>query len=474
VANYERSNADLNGNPRNISRRAMLRYSASGLAIAGGGTLLAACGSSGGSASTSGPTTAGSSGAAAAAGSLTSAEKQTLLKMAGPSNPKFLGTGLAWSIGAMLPYSGPNEAFSTILGDGLTLAAQHITQLGGPKVKTNYQNNGGPSGVNTQAAVEDMLTYHGAGVGSVVSSADGSLGSVIPGAARYQILTIDATSGVGIFAGKPYYWAFRCNFPYNNTTISLEHAKVAYPSAKSVTVVFNSGAAGAQQLAGCVSAAKAAGYTAYTSTLPQGTTDWSDAYTQIHSQNPGLVIVVLVGDDAAYFLKGFTNAGLKQPIYTFSYTAAQQTLAGTGYNNVYIVQENYLPDSPTNDWQTIFTKYYRSQFPSQPSNPASPAAIAANYYNMGFVLWDLASRVLAKGGDINNGEQMQAALAENPTFPSIYGGSGTTAGQVVFDTTGHGLASCPLGVAQIRNGAPVLVASANAVGTSGAGPLTMA
>src|SRR5580693_8766516 len=128
-----------------------------------------------------------------------------------------------------------------------------------------------------------------------------------------------------------------------------------------------------------LSAAKAAGYTAYTSTLPQGTTDWSDAYTQIHSQDPGLVIVVLVGDDAAYFLKGFTNAGLKQPIYTFSYTAAQQTLAGTGYNNVYIVQENYLPDSPTNDWQTIFTKYYRSQFPSQPSNPASPAAIAANY-----------------------------------------------------------------------------------------------
>jgi hypothetical protein len=160
-------------------------------------------------------------------------------------------------------------------------------------------------------------------------------------------------------------------------------------------------------------------------------------------------------------------------VYTFSYSAPQQKLAGNGFENIHVVQEDFLPEIPTNDWQKVFTKYYRSEFTDQPSSPASPFNVSANYYNLGFVLWELASRVLAKKGDINKGSQLQAALVGNPKFPSIFGGSGSTPGSISFDTKSHGLASVPLAVIQIKNGAPKLLGVADAQGDTGAGPLKL-
>jgi branched-chain amino acid transport system substrate-binding protein len=483
----DESAAGSSGGSR-ISRRDIMKYSAGGAALAWGGALLAACSSgsssssssaSSGGATTSGAATPSSTGSASAAptagGTLTAEEKQTLLAIAGPTNKSFLGGGTTWKIGAAFPFSGPYQYYETIEADGLLLATQHITQLGGPKIELNLQNFGGSSGVNTQLAVDDMLNFHDAGNGLSVSGIQAALGALIPGAEQYKILNIDAGAGVGVFAGKDYYWAMRADYPMNNVTVALEHAKIATPTARSAIVVYDSGAAYAPVLNACVAAAKAAGYTVTgTATQPNGTTDWSDTYATIRSQNPDIILLVINGNDCAYFLKQFSTTGLKQPTYTFSYSAPQQTLAGSGFEGIYVVQEDFLPNLPSNDWQSIFTKYYRQEFASQGTGPSSPFNISANYYNVGYVLWELASRVLAKGGNINDGTQLQAALQADPTFPSIFGGSGTTAGKISFDLTSHGLASCPLAIVQIKNQQPVYVGTADAEGSSGAGPLTLA
>jgi ABC-type branched-subunit amino acid transport system substrate-binding protein len=280
--------------------------------------------------------------------------------MAGPSNKSFMGKGLTWKIGGAFPFSGPYQYYETIEADGIRLAAQHIPQLGGPTIDLNLQDFGGSSGVDTQKAVDAMLNFHDSGNGMSVSGIQGALGSLIPGAERYKILNLDAGAGVGTFASKDYYWAMRANYPMNNVTVALEHAKIATPSARSAVVVYDSGAAFAPVLNACVAAAKAAGYKVTgTATQPIGTTDWSDTYTAIQSQNPDLILLVINGNDCAYFLKQFGTSGLKQPVYTFSYSAPQQKLAGAGFENIYVVQEDFLPDIPTNDWQKIFTKYYR-------------------------------------------------------------------------------------------------------------------
>ena len=460
-----------------LSRRALIKYSASGVAVAMGGVVLSACSSSGSKSGSSG--SGGSTGTTKtdtkAGGTLTAAEKQTLLEMAGPSNKSFTGKGLTWKIGGAFPFSGPYQYYETIEADGLRLAAQHIPQLGGPTIDLNLQDFGSNSGVDTQKAVDASLNFHDAGNGISISGIQGALGALIPGAEKYKILNLDAGAGVGTFAGKDYYWAMRANYPMNNVTVALDYAKKTTPSARKAVVVYSSGAAYAPVLNACVAATKAAGFTVTgTTTQPIGTTDWSDAYTAIQSQNPDLILLVINGNDCAYFLKQFGTSGLKQPVYTFSYSAPQQKLAGAGFENIYVVQEDFLPDIPTNDWQKIFTKYYRQEFTDQPSSASSPFNISANYYNVGFVLWELASRVLAKKGNINDGTDLQSALQDNPTFPSIFAGSGTTPAKITFDTSSHGLASCPLAVMQIKNQEPKLMAVANAEGSSGAGPLKMA
>ena len=461
-----------------LSRRALIKYSASGLAVAMGGVVLTACGSSSGSKSGStgsGGSTGASKTNVKAGGTLTAAEKQTLLEMAGPSNKSFTGKGLTWKIGGAFPFSGPYQYYETIEADGLRLAAQHIPQLGGPTIELNLQDFGSNSGVDTQKAVDASLNFHDAGNGISISGIQGALGALIPGAEKYKILNLDAGAGVGTFAGKDYYWAMRANYPMNNVTVALDYAKKTTPSARTAAVVYNSGAAYAPVLNACVAATKAAGFTVTgTVTQPIGTTDWSDAYTSIQSQKPDVIVLVINGNDCAYFLKQFATSGLKQPVYTFSYSAPQQKLAGAGFENVYVVQEDFLPATPTNEWQKIFTKYYRAEYKDQPAGPSSPFNISANYYNVGFVLWELASRVLAKKGNINDGTDLQSALEENPTFPSIYAGSGTTPAKITFDKTSHGLASCPLAVMQIKSQEPKLLAVANAEGSSGAGPLKLA
>lgn len=477
AARSDAQDGSVSGSPigSDLSRRALIKYSAGGFALAWGGVVLSACSSS----SKSGTdTSSGSTGAAktnpSAGGTLTADEKQTLIQMAGPSNTSFTGKGMTWKIGGAFPFSGPYQYYETIEADGLTLAAQHIAQLGGPKIDLNLQDFGGPDGVDTQKAVDAMLNFHDSGNGVNVSGIQGALGALIPGAEQYKILNLDAGAGVGVFAGKDYYWAMRANYPMNNVTIALEHVKVATPSARSAVVVYDSGAAYAPVLNACVAAAKAAGFTVTgTATQPEGTTDWSDTYATIRSQKPDIILLVINGNDCAYFLKQFSTTGLTQPTYTFSYSAPQQTLAGAGFENIHVVQEDFLPDLPTNDWQKIFTKYYRQEYASQGTGSSSPFNISANYYNVGYVLWELASRVLAKKGDINNGTQLQAALEDDLTFPSIFGGSGTTPGKISFSSSSHGLQSCPLAVMQIKNQAPVLLGVADAEGSSGAGPLKL-
>lgn len=449
-----------------FSRRAMLRYSAGGLAIVAGGVVLTACG--GGSGAAAGGGAATPSSAKGTKTTLTDSERQTLLSMVGPVDAAHSGKGTTWKIGAAFPFTGPYGYYQTIEGDGLRLAAQHIPQLGGPNISLDFQNFGGAAGIDTQKAVDAVLQVHDAKAGVTVSGIGGASGAMIPGVGRYQILCVDGGAGVGTFANKPYYWAMRNQYPVDNVGVILEYVKAAMPRARSATLLYITGASNDPITAAMSQKVKDAGFRlAGTSLKPLGTTDWSDTFTAIRSQNADVVLAMINGNDCAYFMKQYVTTGLKQPVFGSSYSQPQATIAAGGFEKYYFCQEDFLPESPSNEWGKIFTKYYRQAFPDQPSGPSSPMNLSANYYNIGFVLWRLAQRLLAKGGDVNDGGQLQQALLDDPKFPSIFGGSGTTPGSIEFATggvNGHGLLHSPLGVFQVRNGAPVRVASNDSKG----------
>jgi ABC-type branched-subunit amino acid transport system substrate-binding protein len=449
-----------------FSRRAMLRFTAGGLAVAAGGVVLTACGNGSASGSSGGAVPTGA--AAGRKTALTAEEKQTLLAMVGPVDSAHAGQGVTWKLGAAFPFTGPYGYYQTIEGDGLRLAAQHIPQLGGPTIQLDFQNFGGAAGIDTQKAVDAVLQVHDANAGATVSGIGGASGSMVPGVGRYQILCIDGGAGVGTFANKPYYWAMRNQYPVDNVRVILEYVKAAMPQARSATLLYITGASNDPITAAMSQVVRSSGFRlAGTSLKPLGTTDWSDTFTAIQAQNPDVVLAMINGNDCAYFMKQYATTGLKLPVFGSSYSQPQSTIAAGGFEKYYFCQEDFLPDSPSNEWGKIFTKYYRQAFPDQPSGPSSPMNLSANYYNIGFVLWQLAQRVLAKGGDLTKGEQLQAALLADPKFPSIFGGSGTKAGSIEFATSGvngHGLLHSPLGVFQVRNGAPVRLASNDSKG----------
>ena len=75
-----------------------------------------------------------------------------------------------------------------------------------------------------------------------------------------------------------------------------------------------------------------------------------------------------------------------------------------------------------------------------------PDFYAANYYEDTLGMWDLIRRTLAKGGDINSGVDLQAALMDKPELASVYGGDETTVGTFSMDPTTHSVVRRQMGV----------------------------
>jgi ABC-type branched-subunit amino acid transport system substrate-binding protein len=408
---------------------------------------------------------------AIAGGALTAAEIATLKKMVGPIDPKYSGKGKTMKIGGAWALTGPLVYYFTIQGDGLKLAAQHIEAMGGPKIDLSVQNVGSAEGVNSLLAEDVALAWKSDGVGTAVTFDYDAGGSLIPFVQKDKIFSIDAGAGVGSFGGENYFWGFRGIYPQNYLMQGCVYLKDKNPSYKTVSIVYYTGGQYTGLNTDIQAQIESAGFTVVgNANTEEGATDFSGAIATLRSQNADIVVLGSSGNDAAYFLKDYQVSGLTAPVVGDSFSGPEATVGGTAFNGTYVVQENFLPDNPSNDWGKIFVKHYRAAYGNQGSSQAnSPLNLSASYYNVGFVLWELARRVLAKGGDINDGEQIQAALLEHLSFPTIFGGHGTTPGVARFDTSTHGLSHEPIGIFQVVNNGLKLVGSADSAG----GPVTV-
>jgi branched-chain amino acid transport system substrate-binding protein len=94
----------------------------------------------------------------------------------------------------------------------------------------------------------------------------------------------------------------------------------------------------------------------------------------------------------------------------------------------------------------LFVSEFKSAYGDEPD------FYAANYYEDTLGMWDLVRRVLAKGGDINSGVDLQNALKDKPELVSVYGGDETTAGSFTMDPTTHSVVRRQMGVFQRKDG----------------------
>lgn len=428
-----------------VSRRQVLRLLGAGGAAVAVAPLLAACGSSGtpkssssGAPSSSGP--AGSTGGPGA-GSV-----QDIAKYIGPIDAAHAAKGVSYTFGAVLALSGPGSFYGQVMSKGINLAVKHIAALGGPNFHVVYKDH--KSGDPTAGAT--VVSELGlAKTPVMLASYVDDLGAMFAGSAQYEILSLDGGGGTGLFGNaKPFFWGTRADTPTDPFPGVVEYITKKMPSVKKIAMAsWDLGPNNKpidddlrQQLAkGNLSVA-----TIQHTTV--GATDYSTAIQAIKASNPDLVFVSSYGLDPAYFMKQYATSGIGKPVIGYEFTPDAAKTAGSAYNDYMFAYDFFDSANPPNGWSKIFTNEFQKAYGE------APDFYAANFYEGTFNVWDLMRRVSAKGGDINNGAQLQDALQGNPTFKSVYGGDANTAGILALDPVEHTPSKRPMGLFNYNSG----------------------
>jgi ABC-type branched-subunit amino acid transport system substrate-binding protein len=405
--------------------------------------VLAACGGSGSSSSTS----------AASGGSGTTALGKQLNKYVGPGGPK-AGEGTSWDMGASLPLSGAGAFFGHEMEKGMELAADHIKQAGGPDIAVSYEDNktGDPN-----AGVQNVRELGINGIGAMMASYLADFGAELPGIAAYKMLSIDPGGGTGgSFQEEPYFWGSRALWPEAPFEGIYKYVAEAKPEFKRVSmVIWDNGASFVNPAKAALEAAiKPHGMELVSvEKSPAGSTDFSTTIARLKSASPDMIQVAMSGADVAYYLKGAAAGGLTAQSVGADWNQETAATAGSAADGFWFSFDYINPKSPPNPWSKIFVAEYKKKFGEEPT------WLAANYYESTFIYWELIRRILAEGGDVNDGTALQSALEADPSFPSVYGGTSSTPGELTFDPKTHTIAKRDMSLLEVNNGSEQVLAT---------------
>ena len=259
--------------------------------------------------------------------------------------------------------------------------------------------------------------------------------------------TLDGGGGTSIFGqGLPYFWGTGAITPDDAIPGLLMYTKTALPDAKTVGLTgWDIGEPNTTKVVNDVIAkVKAAGYeyNGLRELFPPSSTDFAATLTKIKANEPDILLGSMYGQDPGFFMDQAQTAGLKATLYGFEFTpdgvsASKGTYDSVGWTFAY---DYFDANNPISPWAKLFVDEFKSAYGDDPD------FYAANFYENTFVMWDVIRRVLAKGGDINDGAQLDAAFQENLTVPSLYGGDSSTVGSYTLDPTTHSVIKRPMGV----------------------------
>jgi len=405
------------------------------LAIAGttgAAAFLVACSSS------------GSTGAAAAPSGV-GAEINKLIAKGGAA----AGKGKTLSLGALEPMTGSGSYYGLEAVRGAKLAIAEIEAAGGPTINLIIKDH--ESG-NTTIAVEAMREFGLDHVGACLMSYAAVDGAALPGIAEYKILSLDGSGGTAqVFDDKPYFWGTRSEGGKDFYGGVFTYVHRFLPKAKRVFLVaYDSGAALNTLNTNELNAVLPTYGMELVGTLfhPGGLTDYSSILAQIQAKSPDIILADEVGLDAGYFMKGYVTTSMTAQVIGFEFTPDAAQVAGSAYNRYWFSGDYFDAANPTNPFAALFVKEFKKAY------GVLPEFYAADAYDDTFKFWQLVREVIAKGGNINNGTDLQNALEANPTFPSVYGGTSTTVGTETMNLQTHSVLKRGLGLFKVVNGQP--------------------
>jgi branched-chain amino acid transport system substrate-binding protein len=429
-----------------VTRRRLL-FGAAG--AVGAAAFLAACGGDDDDDDTSGTgasdgTTGGTAGGG---GDAAAPDWATMLALDEAS----AGKGKTIELGAVLALTGTGSFYGKTMTRGLELAAKHIEAAGGPKF--NYTILDHKSG-DAPAGVQAMSELTSKGIQAKFASYVDDLGAMLSATAESKMFTLDGGGGTSTFGqAQPYFWGTRAITPNDPMPGLFTWLKETYPDKKSVGFVgWDIGEPNNTNVKEDILAKIEAGgleFNGLYELVPVGGQDFSQVLPKIKDNEPEILLVSNYGQDPGSFANQASTAGLTAIRIGFEFTpdglsASKNTYDTDGYTFAY---DYFDPATPPSD----FGKYFVSEFNS--TNGEDPDFYAANFYENGFVMWELMRRIWAKDPDAEiTGEALDAALQENLTVISVYGGDGATPGTYTLDGTTHTVTKRQMGVFEYKDG----------------------
>lgn len=173
-----------------------------------------------------------------------------------------------------------------------------------------------------------------------------------------------------------------------------------------------------------------------------GATDFTSEASIMKAKNPDVIVCPSTGLDVGYVIKDVRKMGLKAYICGTEHSGDMEKVTGLASEG-YLFASEFFDVNSTDPWTKGFVTTFKKKY------GVDPDFYAANYYELTYILKELITRVVAKGGDPFDGSQLEKAIWDNPTFKSIYGG------YIKFNK--DGTCEKPVVLFEIKNGAPIVI-----------------
>jgi ABC-type branched-subunit amino acid transport system substrate-binding protein len=351
-------------------------------------------------------------------------------------------------LGAVLALTGPGSFYGTTMTRGIDLAVAQIDAAGGPTFNVIYKDHKSGDPAAGQQAITELGE---SGVPAKLASYVDDLGAMLAGTAEYEVFTLDGGGGTSEFGkAQPFFWGTRAITPNDPLPGLFAYLQETNPDATTVGLVgWDVGDPSNDIIKEDILAKIAdAGYehNGLYELTPVGSQDYSQVLPKITANEPDILIAPMYGQDIGSFINQAETAGIEAQIIGFEFTPdginASKGTFEDGYTFAY---DFFDPANPTNP----LAEYFVSEFEAEYGE--APDFYAANYYEDTLSMWDLVRRVCAAGEEIT-GATLDAAMQENPTLISVYGGDDSGAGSKTMDLESHSVTQRTMGVFRYENG----------------------
>ncbi len=347
-----------------------------------------------------------------------------------------------FKFGMVLALTGPGSWYGVTMSRGAELAAEEINGAGGAAgyklVPVIEDHRSGDTSAG-QAAVRKLIDIDK--VPYIEGSYGGVCNSIQPLCAENKVVLVNGGGTAPSLLNKPYLHNTRALG--DTTAIAvLKYLKEAKGCKRLATIFYNQ-ESGITINREATKAWKAMGGTVVKEALvATGQTDFTGEISQIRAAKPECIGIWSYGTDVGYTVKDIRRLGLTVPVAGVEFTPDALAIAGKAFEGYLTGLDDFDPDVASPATQQ-FVKHFRAKYGAD----AKLDYYCANYYDLTYVLKELITRVQAKGGNPRDGAQLEAALKENPRFPTVYGGT--------MELRPDGSVVKPLSIFEVKDGKQV-------------------